>query len=280
MAHHLLEERQYRSPTCFGPALGPRQGPDGKLFTQDNRRTFQVVTKFRSDPRILEKYTPPQLELEDEPIVTLTCTYFTDIDWLAGRGYNMLGVRWRARHKGQDAPTPGEFLAVLWENKADPIITGREELGYPKIFADIYEPEENNGYSVIRACWEGFCFFTLTYKQTHALDPETASTRTKGFGNGSLQLKYLPGVGRTSHGHVAGVTLAPYAPPEGFISARPIEAYAASVDFRFEKAAWEEMPTQYPIVNALVEIPVLETLDSMLLTTMGGSDLGNTHILI
>jgi len=33
----------------------------------------------------------------------------------------------------------GRFLAVMWENLADPIITGRGEIGQPKLFADIPE---------------------------------------------------------------------------------------------------------------------------------------------
>ena len=32
------------------------------------------------------------------------------------------------------------FLVVLWENLTDPILTGREELGFSKIYCEIPEP--------------------------------------------------------------------------------------------------------------------------------------------
>lgn len=279
MGYRFLEGYQYRSPTHFGPSLGPRQGPDGRLFSEDQRTTMRITTRFRSDPDILRRYTPTELEVDDDAVVTLACTYFTNIDWLAGRGYNMVGMWWRAHHKGLEKSTPGDFLSVLWENKADPIITGREELGYPKIFADIHPPEPHEDGHRISASWEGFEFFSLLYKQRSRLDPQDGAAQLKGFGEGSLQLKYLPGVGRTSQGGAAGVTLAPYAVPEGFSAAKPVAAYEADIEFAFHEARWQDMPTQYCIVNALAEIPVMETLNSVVLTTIGGSDLGNTHLL-
>jgi hypothetical protein len=46
----------------------------------------------------------------------------TDIDWLAGRGYTMIHVWWPARFDGERDATEGRFLAVMWENLADPIM--------------------------------------------------------------------------------------------------------------------------------------------------------------
>ena len=38
-----------------------------------------------------------------------------NINWLAGRGYNTLGVRFPARYCGKRDQVSGSYLAVLWE---------------------------------------------------------------------------------------------------------------------------------------------------------------------
>ena len=55
-----------------------------------------------------------------------------EIEWLAGRGYNTLGVSFPAVFEGEVDRATGSLLTVLWENLTDPILTGREELGFSK----------------------------------------------------------------------------------------------------------------------------------------------------
>ena len=55
----------------------------------------------------------------------------------------------------------GYFVPVLWESMADPILTGREELGWPKIFADIPAPVHEAGRWRASASWEGFTFLDI-----------------------------------------------------------------------------------------------------------------------
>jgi hypothetical protein len=45
---------------------------------------------------------------------------------------------WRpVTFKGQRDQAVGRFLALMWENLADPIVTGRAEIGQPKLYAEI-----------------------------------------------------------------------------------------------------------------------------------------------
>ena len=64
----------------------------------------------------------------------------TEIEWLAGRGYNTLGVTFPVVFQGKRDRAIGPFLLVLWENLADPILTGREQLGYSKIYCELRDP--------------------------------------------------------------------------------------------------------------------------------------------
>jgi len=72
----------------------------------------------------------------------------TNIEWLAGRRYNTLGVTCPVVVRGEQTNTCGAFLMVLWENLTDPIITGREELdptlvSYVRDLVDAAYGEEN-----------------------------------------------------------------------------------------------------------------------------------------
>ena len=47
-----------------------------------------------------------------------------EIEWLAGRGYNTLGVSFPVVFNGEVDRATGSLLTVLWENLTDPILTG------------------------------------------------------------------------------------------------------------------------------------------------------------
>ena len=83
--------------------------------------------------------------MDKEPLITVTASYIKEIEWLAGRGYNTLGISFPAVFQGEKDYASGNFLTVLWENLTDPILTGREELGFSKIFCDLPEPKIHNG---------------------------------------------------------------------------------------------------------------------------------------
>ena len=132
-------------PTHFGPRTGPRQGPGGRQFENiDSPRTTRISVSFLSNSAQLEALLPPGFTLDGEPVVTIAASYMTEIEWLAGRGYNTLGVSFPASFQGQEDGVSGSFLTVLWENLTDPIITGREELGFAKIYCELPPPTALN----------------------------------------------------------------------------------------------------------------------------------------
>ena len=140
MSYTFQPNQMYRMPTHFGPATGPRRGPDGRKFLcEDNPKSTSIKVSFLSNAKQLEALLPPGFTLHGDPVVTVSATYMKEIEWLAGRGYNVLGVTIPASFNGQNDRAVGPFLTVLWENLADPIITGREELGFSKIYCELPE---------------------------------------------------------------------------------------------------------------------------------------------
>jgi hypothetical protein len=123
-------------------------------------------------------------EVGPEPMVTVATSYMTEIEWLAGRGYNTLGVRFPAIFNGRKDRAFGDFLSVLWENLADPIITGRDELGFSKIYCELPEPKVYQSETHCVANWLGFKFMDLKLKKMKQIPPENfplpASGQTEG----------------------------------------------------------------------------------------------------
>ncbi len=267
----------YRMPASFGPRTGPRQGPDGRKFAcVDFPKATTLAVSFLSDTAQLEALLPDGFSLAGEPIVSVSASYTTEIEWLAGRGYNMLGVRIPATYCGEIDEVTGSFLSVLWENLADPIITGRDELGIPKIWCELPEPVEENGVTRLTASWLGFRFLDLTLcdlvERSNEEIKDDQSTQSDG---GDLHLKYIPKTGAWGKADVCYVTHIPAAAPNKKI----VQQYSASGEVRFHHARWEDMPSQYNIVNALADLEIIEYRGASVTKTVGGKDLGDVCIL-
>src|SRR5215210_4693962 len=104
----------YRMPVGFGPSAGPRRGPTGEIFdAAKSVKTLTCEVSFLTDSNALRNLLPPGFELLGEPVLTVTAGYLTEIAWLAGRGYNVVGVYFPATHCGEQR-TDGLYNAVLW----------------------------------------------------------------------------------------------------------------------------------------------------------------------
>ncbi len=277
MTYHFQDDRMYRMPTHFGPRTGPRQGPDGQKFeNRDSPRTTRITVSFLSNPTQLQALLPPGFTLAGEPMVTISAGYMTEIEWLAGRGYNVLGVSFSARFQGKEDDVRGNFLTVLWENLTDPIITGREELGFSKIYCELPPPTVLKGDYRLTASWLGFKFLDMevtNLKQQSAEEIE-AFTQSQS-GAGTLHYKYMPRTGEWGQADSAYATLTPAAAPNQKIQ----ERWLGTGQVQWHKARWEDMPTQYNIVNCLAELEIREYRGASLVKTLGGKDLSDQRIL-
>lgn len=277
MPYHFQANRMYRMPTHFGPRTGPRQGPDGRKFDNINSpRTTRISLSFLSDPVQLQALLPPGFALDGEPVVTISASYMTEIEWLAGRGYNTLGVSFPARFQGQADVVSGSFLTVLWENLADPIITGREELGFAKIYCELPPPTVLNGNYRLTASWLGFQFLEMRVSGLRQQsDAEIRALIQNQTSAGILHYKYMPRTGEWGTADIAYATLTPAATPNQTIQ----EWRLGTGEARWRPARWEDMPTQYNIVNRLAELEMREVRGASLVRTAGGKDLSDQRIL-
>lgn len=270
MPYEFLKDRYYRMPTHFGPFPGPRQIPKGKPNdpkASPKRLVASVVARTERDA--IEPLLPPGFTTDEEPLLIVEMEHLKGIDWLAGRGYNTFGVRIPVRYRGRKEQIAGNLLLVLWENLADPIISGREELGFSKLYCELPDPAIMDGSYRFTAGWLGHPFFDmqLTKLGEAPLPPPS--------GKPTLHFKYIPRTGVRDNPDAAYVTMTPSDNPNVTIECRLV----GKGKFRFIESRWEDLPTLYHIVNAFASLPLSEFVAASLTWSHGGKDLNDQRIV-
>lgn len=253
----------YRMPTAFGPALGPRQSPEGGRYgAWKSSPTRQVVARaaFTSTADAVEALLPPRLELHGDPVVSVTVAYLENVGWLAGGGYNIVTVELPAVPRGGGAP--GVFVPVLWESLADPIITGREELGMSKLYAEIPDLVLTDDGCVCSASWRGYEFIRLQLTGLVRAGDSAVTRPSRTVYNH----KYIPATGRWGEADVDYLTVTP--PLDVLIH----ERRTGTAELTIRTATFEQLPTLFRIVNVLAALPVVEVHRGSLIDCAVDSD--------
>ena len=281
MPYSLKPNTMYMMPTHFGPMAGPRQGPGGEQFAfdVDQRKSRTYAVSFLTNQDQLEALLPEGFAVVGEPVITVAETLMTEIDWLAGRGYNVLGVTFQARFNGERDRASGPFLLVLWENLTDPILTGREQLGFAKIYCALPAPVVHGGETHCTASWLGFRFMDLKLTRMVEIAPPEVTAppepQADGILQGTLHYKYIPKTGVWGEADVVYAVLSPQHAP---LSA-PTAVWRGEGTVEFHRARWEELPTQHMIVNALHDLEIREYRGATIEHRVGGRDLSDQRIL-
>ncbi len=257
----------YRMPTVFGPVPGPRNVPEEKTHLRYTKETTVLTVTARTDHAMLSALLPPRCTLDGDARLEVSVWNLSRIGWLAGRGYNIVMVRVPATFAGEEESVRGYFIPVLWESLCDPILTGREELGWPKLYAEIPDPlvlEESWRGS---ASWQGFRFFDI--EAARFAPSEAAPAPAPMFVH-----KYIPKTGVWGAEDVSCITVTGAERPPTLHS---IERGSGS--FTFYAARWEDMPTQYPIVNRLASLPLFGFDEAVLMRASGGGDVSSQRVV-
>lgn len=275
MSYVFQTDRFYRMPTHFGPSLGPRQGLDGRRYAcLETSKDLCIQATFEAKTSELEKLLPPGFRLREPNTLCLSFTYSKDIEWLAGRGYNTFGVSVPATYQGQQDTINGDLLLVLWENMADPIITGREDLGFSKVYCELPEPQFIGDDVICRASWDGCQFASLQLSGLKEISPQDLPEAPPS--DGILHYKYVP---KTSAPGVADVEyplLTPALCPNMKVDKSMLAESATSY---FRQSTWKELPTLVHIVNTLSELTLGACVEATLMKSHGGKDLSDQRIL-
>ena len=252
---------RYMMPAHFG---GLHQDENSSGWYRD---VTMMVVPFLTDREKLAAYLPPPFTVGEQAIVTVAYAHSKDVDWLAGRGYNLVAVTASAIFNGENEQLEGQYSLVWWENLADAILSGRELTGIPKIFADITD------HSITDGLWQtGVSHFDnkildMSVKNLRPPTPEeieAMQTAQEGKDH-PMAWRYFPGVG----GFGATVSEPTTFPSESVYTG----AWVGEGSLDWNHLTFEQNPTQYHIVNALADLPVLAYLPAMVTT-------GSTNLFV
>lgn len=261
---------RYRMPVVFGPTVGPRQGPNGEVYDYSEAPRTTATISFLTTENALNKLLPPQCVLDDEPIVTVEHAELRELPWLAGRSYSMLGIKFPVLYRSPAETARGPFLAVLWENRVDPILSGREELGFAKLHCHLPAPRILNGIRTYSAIWDEHPFMRLVLSDLVDAAPAAPSAAT----DGTLHHRFVPQVG----GIGAAIDEMVLTPAGGAkVQYDRFQRGAGHVEF--VRSTWEQLPTMFHIVNALADLPIVAYRGATLVETRGAKDLSDQRPL-
>ncbi|XP_014550898.1 hypothetical protein COCVIDRAFT_114280 [Bipolaris victoriae FI3] len=285
----------WRMPTAFGPMPGPRQDFYGRQRDGSGATFSTASVKVRTSRTVLENLLPPNgkfkfASTDTTAFATFAVTQLGNLEWLGGRGYSHFGLYVHGiEYTKEDGDTVvGTYLPVLFENLADPILSGREELGFPKVFADL-AVSRTDDKCVLEASWMSskFCSMKLSGLQPagtangEAPAVQPAPPRDDGL----LFHKYIPATasaGSKQRGQ-ADVEYTAFLPgdEDSKVVEKKIEQTltASTAEIAFDALDWKALPTLHHIVERLQEIPVYGIVEAKIVQGTGVSDVRSAQKL-
>jgi hypothetical protein len=259
--------KMYRMPMAFGNSPGPRSDLEGQRFDWSEARRLSVSWQLPFDEDAASRMLPARVELRPG-LSLLEFQKLENLPWLAGRGYTLFSVKLPVRFRTASSTWRDmRLLLVMFENLADPIITGRDELGFAKVFADLALTFTDAKVSKGSASWFGTEFFSFHVGPPRAPSENDAPADL-------LHHRYVPAVGEWGKALVEQYTCSPAASVRTAVSC---EHHA--IEARFVPAPWSALPTLSHIVQGLCELGLSGITTGRVERFVGGAEHYGQHVL-
>lgn len=274
----------WRMPIQFGPMPGPRQNHQGTARNALESTFTTASIKFKTSRTVLQNLFPPgdkKYRFKSPGTIayaSFSQTTLNKMEWLGGSGYSHLGLYIHGVEytKSNGDIVSGTYMPILFESLTDPIVSGREELGMPKLYSaiDIYRGAES--YRV-NTSWQGSQWGNF---RLEGLKPVTDLSNVTGKisgedDDGILVYRYVPKVGRANKGIAADehAVFVPYKEdmPQP-VTQRVWQANRAT--FKIDALDWDCLPTLHHVIDRLQELPVYEVVGGKVVEGVGVPDVG------
>ena len=181
--------KYYRMPLIMGPMLN--RNTDMRLaYPQVEVCAFQFFT----DPAAAKTLLPDCYTIGKDALVTVVFSQNNGLAFMAGGGYRMATFQLAASYNGESDHVEGDYILVMFENQTWPILGGREDLGVPKLFADISPMRQlpNGGIRCDASIW-GHQLFSLDLLNLRAQTLPVRAVATRRINARPwLAYKYIP----------------------------------------------------------------------------------------
>lgn len=270
----------WRMPVSFGPMPGPRQNFDGSPRRALHSTFTTASMKFKTSRTVLENFFPNDSFSFASPAsvayASFSQTTLNKMEWLGGSGYRHIGLYIHGvNYKTKSGEViSGTFMPILFESLTDPIVSGREELGMPKLYCSIDIYRRASQYR-IQTGWQGAQWGTMSLEGLTEVDPKTEAGTIGGESDaGILVWRYVPAP-RPNRGQadVQHLTFVPHAEESKVVPStvhKVLKAQKAS--FTLDPQDWETLPTMHHIVDRLADIPIYEVMSAKVVEGTGVPD--------
>jgi hypothetical protein len=275
----------WRMPIAFGPMPGPRQNHDG-IVRQAEESTFVTASiKFKTSRTVLQNLFPPGIKnfRFKSPGTVAYCSFsqttLNKMEWLGGSGYSHLGlyIHGVEYEKANGEIVSGTYMPILFESLTDPIVSGREELGMPKLYTAIDTYRAAESYR-INTSWQGSHWGNFRMEGLKPISDLSGVTgKISGEDDdGILVYRYVPKVGKGYKGQAEAQypVFVPY--KEDVPQPQTKRVWKASkATFKIDALDWDCLPTLHHILSRLQEIPIYEVMGAKVVEGTGVPDVGN-----
>ncbi|KAL1894197.1 hypothetical protein Sste5346_005983 [Sporothrix stenoceras] len=272
----------WRMPVSFGPMPGPRQTYEGVPRTATHSTFTTASIKFKTSRTLLQNLFPSESFKFKTPgtvaYASFSQTTLNKMEWLGGSGYRHLGLYLHGVQftKKNGEVLNGTYLPLLFESLTDPIVSGREELGMPKLYCSIDLYRRATSYR-IQAGWEGANFGMLSLEDLHEDDAASEHGTIGGEADdGIFAYKYIPRVGDRGKADVQHATFVPHAQESKVVPSKVERVWrAGKASIKFDGLDWDALPTLHHIVSRLAEIPIYEVISAKVVSGVGVPDVSS-----
>lgn len=265
---------------------GPRQTHLGIPRDGTNSTFTTASIKFKTSRTVLQNLFPPGRQgwrFKSPGTVayaSFSQTTLNKMEWLGGSGYKHIGLYIHGvEYVKQDGSVlNGSYLPILFESLTDPIVSGREELGMPKLYTSVDIYRRSHSYR-IRTGWEGAFWGNFLLEGLEEVDSASEIGSISGEADdGILAYRYMPTVGYSNK----GVPAEEYAIWDAFCEAtttpRPTKFYKVrKATFDIDPLNWEQLPTLHHVISRLSELPVYEIMGAKLVEGVGVPDVSTAR---
>lgn len=237
------EGYSYHMPVHF------RGMPAGKAVDPVYGDVFVLSADIATEMDALAQFVPKDFEIL-EPVVNVMYNNCRGVDWMSHGEYRLLQFGVPVRYLGNDEGLTGLYQLMLWEDKAEPILTGREDTGQPKMFADISIERRWEDHWFVRASYEGTTFLRLDFWDKEAVGADEIAARNQATRRANaFGWRYIPNVS----GGGATLSHAVLCPSEAHVD----ELWRGEAKITWmQYDLWENI-IQAPIILGLSSLPIL-----------------------
>ncbi|KAL1636380.1 hypothetical protein SLS58_009873 [Diplodia intermedia] len=274
----------WRQPIVFGPMPGPRQDFYGRPRKATHSTATTASIKFKTSATVLQGLFPnAQFRFANPGTVahaSFSQTTLNKMDWLGGGGYRHFGLYVHgveyAKANGEKAS--GTYMPLLFESLTDPIVSGREELGMPKLYCAIDVHRRHGSYR-LQTGWQGATFGEVALEGLEEVDAAAEKGTIGGEADdGILVYRYMPEVGRRGKAASEHTVFVPHAEEAKVVPTTVKRMWKGRTgSIKFDALDWDALPTLHHIIARLAEVPVYEVVGVKVVESEGVPDVSSAR---